>query len=290
MKNKNTMISIEQISINDVYMYQSERFNTNNHWKNNEQPSDYYNVLAKTKTCNWIQRLKSDYQTIDLDLDDFNWMKQAFMIGKFTGKFPSMYQYNLNQMIKKYQYLNNLFIDKKYFVRVNNVSLKYGLNGCGPYTEFKNIIESIVSSIDGHSPFNNPDALRIYLIPWVTIDDDKEFRVFCNNNTITAISQQNLYQTNQTIKINQDKNILINKWINIIVNYFNTNIHDVISDIGSYCMDIALIGDDDIPYFIELNSFGAEYAAGSALFHWIIDKEKLYDSRESNTIYFRYCG
>jgi hypothetical protein len=33
---------------------------------------------------------------------------------------------------------------------------------------------------------------------------------------------------------------------------------------------------DNEPYFIEINCFGKENAAGSALFHWIIDYDKLY--------------
>ncbi len=40
------------------------------------------------------------------------------------------------------------------------------------------------------------------------------------------------------------------------------------------------------PYFIEPNSFGKEYAAGSELFHWEIDEEILYGKKEK--IYFRY--
>jgi len=41
------------------------------------------------------------------------------------------------------------------------------------------------------------------------------------------------------------------------------------------------------PYFIEQNVFGKEYAAGSSLFHWIIDEEILYQ-KGTPVVYFRY--
>jgi hypothetical protein len=57
-----------------------------------------------------------------------------------------------------------------------------------------------------------------------------------------------------------------------------------INHISNYTIDLAVV--DSKIYFIELNSFGAEYAAGSALFHWIIDKEILYGN--TDRIEFRY--
>ena len=51
-------------------------------------------------------------------------------------------------------------------------------------------------------------------------------------------------------------------------------------------MDLSLIGPDDTPYFIEPNCFGKYYAAGSALFHWIHDHDKLHDT---SCVELRYC-
>ena len=50
-------------------------------------------------------------------------------------------------------------------------------------------------------------------------------------------------------------------------------------------IDLALL-ENDIPYFIELNSFGEEMAAGSACFHWILDNDILYGREDK--VYFRY--
>ena len=52
-------------------------------------------------------------------------------------------------------------------------------------------------------------------------------------------------------------------------------------------MDLVLVGDDEVPYFIEANSFGKLYASGSALYHWIYDHDTLH---ESDVIEFRYVN
>lgn len=72
-----------------------------------------------------------------------------------------------------------------------------------------------------------------------------------------------------------------------IVGYFEQNIKDKLVFMESYTMDLSLVGHDDTPYFIEPNTFGKEYAAGSSLFHWIYDHDTLHDSSE---IEFRYVN
>ena len=61
--------------------------------------------------------------------------------------------------------------------------------------------------------------------------------------------------------------------------------HKVISKkitwISNYTYDFAIINNNQ-PYLIELNSFGKEYAAGSALFHWILDEKILYNNSDNN--------
>jgi hypothetical protein len=99
----------------------------------------------------------------------------------------------VEELNKEYGYLfgeNN----KGFFVRVNNVSLKYGEHKEGPYNNIRNILESIVSCIGSHSPLRySTKHIDIYLIEWIDIKPEFEFRVFVHNNKITAISQQNIY-------------------------------------------------------------------------------------------------
>lgn len=52
-----------------------------------------------------------------------------------------------------------------YFAKVNNVSLKYGEHKEGPCYSFRQIFESIISSIRGHSPIKDDTTeLVIYFL------------------------------------------------------------------------------------------------------------------------------
>jgi hypothetical protein len=126
---------------------------------------------------------------------------------------------------------------------------------------------------------------------WIDILPEYEFRVFVYQNKITAISQQNLYSllldTNPNISSNTFE-LEIKKKLDIIVEYFYNTIVYKVDWINSYSIDIAIVNSQ--AYFIELNSFGKEYAAGSALFHWLLDESILFNKLETNenTIEFRY--
>lgn len=79
-----------------------------------------------------------------------------------------------------------------YFIRTENVSLKYGQHKTGPYFRIKEIIESLISSIKGHSPINDDTTeLVLYLIPFNDkINNFNEWRVFVNNSYFTTIVVQ----------------------------------------------------------------------------------------------------
>ena len=292
-------IVIEPISIDDVIANNPKRYNSNNH--SQIMPSDYYTILSNGNTSNWINKFKKGYIIIQIQMKDLDWMKKAHDIGKFTGKFPSMFQEELDIVLELYKDIDYIFKNgQKYFVRAERVSFKTGMHGPGPYTSLKQIFESLVTCTDNLCPLNmkytsmqplkniSEDYLKLYLMPWIEIDPDKEFIIFVYNNKITAISQQNIYRSNTILKPYQNiKNVIIKEWIQIITSYFETTIKSNITHTQNYTIDLAIL-DNDKPYFIEINSFGKDYAAGSALFHWIIDEDILLDTKLQNKIYFRY--
>ena len=124
---------------------------------------------------------------------------------------------------------------------------------------------------------------------------------FVNNNKITAISQQACYS-----KFKPDSNINLNYFVNInteslletyakiIIDYFESEIKNKILWSTSFTYDFSVYYNEITnklePYFIEPNSFGKEYAAGSSLFHWLLDEDKLYgiNSNSTTNIYMRY--
>jgi hypothetical protein len=179
----------------------------------------------------------------------------------------------------------------KYFIRGENVSLKYGMHKSGPYNTLKQIVESLISADISHSVINpTTKNIKLYLLKWINMDEFKEFRVFVHNKKITAISQQNCYQINRLLenKTNLEIELIVHNWIGIITDFFEFEIVDKI--VGSnYSMDIVLLNDDK-PYFIEINSFGKEYAAGSALFTWVDEKGENNDIMygKMSGVYFRY--
>ena len=71
-----------------------------------------------------------------------------------------------------------------------------------------------------------------------------------------------------------------------IKKFLETEIIPKISASITNCVcDVYVKGDNSI-HVIELNSFGYWQAAGSALFHWIHDKAKLYGEKECTYIRF----
>jgi len=283
----NVIVKIEKIDVEDVLLNNKDKYNNNNHWDNGK-PNDYYEVLAKSNTGNWIDAFHSNYKTITIDKYNLTWMKEAFQVGRFTGTFSKLFDEDLNDMLIEYkEQTDKLFDGTKYFIRTEKVSLKYGQHKEGPYTNFQSIIESMVTSIDGHTCFDNDDIeCKIYLMTWLEdFDFEKEFRIFVYKNHITAISQQNLFAHNKWLssKTNEELSKLVNK----IVTFFNNNIRDKIK-LDNFVMDLGLIGDDENPYFIEPNSFGKEYASGSSLFCWLNNYDELYNDTNTN-VSFRFA-
>jgi hypothetical protein len=273
---------IKPIQLTDIRLHGSDKYNSNNH---GNRPDDYDNILEQSSTKKWIHLFKPNYIKIVVNNPQHIYLcKLANKIGQITCNIPNLFLEDMEELCKYYE--GNIFDGTGFFVKVNNVSLKYGVHGLKPYYNMRSILESCVTCIKGHSPINpNTTQLDIYLLPYIQIDPINEFRVFVYNNKITCISQQNLYS------VLYDENTIqqIPEKLTIILEYFENVIKNKINWINNYSYDFAVI-ENNAPYFIEMNSFGREYAAGSALFHWILDEKILYNSFETgdNRVEFRY--
>ena len=319
-------ISIKAISITEVREFDKIKYNTNNHWVDNIRPNDYDEVIQNTHTNKWIYNFRKNEDITILEINakyDIYWMKKSFEIGSQTKRFPNQFIEDLEDMDTKFKILTSGIFDneRKWFIRSESVSLKEGIHGTGPYTNFKNVIESIVTCSRGHTAIK-PDVenqkIILYLTPWIQEFENKEtqeFRIFVCNNKITAISQQDLYKVNTYLdNLNEiERTEKINEWCNIILEYFENIIKTKITHLSSYVIDLALLKKNKNtvysgtyesyesyePYFIEINSFGKEYAAGSALFGWIQDEDVLYgrknnvdnqDNQDNQYLEFRYTS
>lgn len=282
---QNMEILITTKQLDHVWSHDKILYNTNNHYVDEKipQPEDYHIMSGKCHTKNWIDKFHTNYHKIIIPKEEISWMYKASKIGMITRKFSKLYEDELDELYNNYQ---NQFPEGRWFIRSEKVSLKEGQHGVGPYTDFRSMIESSVSSGCGHTVFNKDDEnITFYLFPWIDINPDKEFRIFVYNNNITAISAQHLYSINDwLVKLSNDQ---IKQVVNKIITYFNDNIRNKLEYIESYTMDLALVGSNNEPYFIEPNSFGKYYAAGSALYSWIYDHDTLHDS---SFIEIRYCN
>ena len=230
-----------------------------------------------------------------MDSWDLSWMKKAFEIGKISGRFPRMFEDEMEITCNKYRKHLEEWTKKElqkdiafpgWFVRSDKVSLKYGEFGAGPYKTIEEIVQAIVSTISGHECYNIEDtSCTIYLMNWLNLDPMKEFRIFIYQNQITCISDQNIYRINHKLADMHKKGEITNI-VHKISQYFEEHVKDKMSYIGSYVMDLGFVN-GEMPYFIEPNSFGAQYSSGSALFQWLNDHETIHDP---SFIEFRYCS
>jgi hypothetical protein len=288
-------VNIEVISLEDVKKYAKTKFNSNNHWKNDTKPDDYHKRSELAQTCHWIDKFKTSYVAINFPPAEFSWLKDAAATSIATGSYPSMYKGDLKDYLKRFGDPLGIFTQgKQYFVRSEDVSLKYGMYGVGPYSDLTKIIMSVVTCERGHEAIrtegsNLSTSLKLYLCPWVDIKLGKEFRIFVYNNKITAISQQHLYDINEYLaKLpKEEQTKIVTNWAKLINSYFENTIKRNITHLTEYTIDLALLENDE-PFFIEINCFGKEYAAGSSLFHWEVDEKILYDLDNKGIIHFRY--
>jgi len=273
------MYTIEPVLLSSVQNNPS-RYNVNND-RTHGRPEDYFDFGLKTQTSAWVDQFHSNYRVINIQA---YWLAKAAIPGGMAGIFPRTFSEELTEYLESMtKTFERVFDGTPYFVRSERTSLKYGVHGAGPYYDLKSIIESLITSIPDHSPLpREPGPVKLYLFPWLDINPDTEFRVFVYNGVITAISQQHLHGVNKSAS-----DEIIPSWLDCITRAFTGTIRDMISHLDTYTYDFAILRNGE-PYFIEINSFGAAYSAGSALFHWTIDREILTPERPDQQICFRY--
>ena len=247
-----------------------------NIWENDLIPADYHDVLSKTHFDKYIDLFHTNYKTISL-LGQFDWMKQASDLNNLTGTVSKLFDDDLEALDSLP--INSVFDNKPYFVRTNNVSLKTGLFGTGPFYTLREVVIGIITSSASHDPLNGSGIY--YLLPWIELEYFLEFRVFVYSRKITAISQQHLYE----IPPNPISDDSYREYIKRLDTFFNTVVKHKIN-LDTYSFDVGFTKDNKV-YFIEANTFGATYAAGSSLFHWKNDSELLGSDKSGITVRVR---
>lgn len=293
-------IVVDTVELDDINRDKERdipRYNTSNHWEyeNSDRPDDYEDVEDAVTGKYWMQPLKKDYQQFAVNKGDVTALRQAQGAYHLLGRLPEITREDIADIAAKpcYKELRDLLINGSCFVRTDFTSLKCGAHENKVYKQLSEVFESIVSSPRNHSPLgrvNREDTLTLYLIPWIDINPDFEFRVFVNNKVVTAISQQNIYQKNEALcKLSKDERTeKIGGLVQVILDYYDNKI---INHVATCVMDMAvMINDSDemSVYFIELNPFGKDYTSGAAAYSWVEDADKVYGKVGEKTINFRY--
>lgn len=288
-----TAVVVDRLSQDHIYA-NMQLYNTNNLWADQHvaRPDDYVTTIDRAMTNRWIH---PDTPSITLDRSDVKWMAKAAHIGMMTGRPSPLYKDELMAAVAKYEaqipdYAN--VSPSGWFIRTNRVSLKNGIHGVGPYTSMKNILESCITSNSGHECVSERDVVdgappfKLYFVGWVAIV--QEFRVFVYQNRISAISTQHYSEINDWMCKMTDAEIAHNV-AHKIETYFREKLRDRLAGIvgPNYTMDIAFLENGSV-YFIEPNSFGANYAAGSAAFNWVYDHDALHRETDTDPIHVKF--
>lgn len=298
---ENPQVVIEGIHYDHVRQYNKRLYNSNNHWPLEQRPADYDVVIAKCNMSEWLSEFRAPgtYRTMELPIQ--SWIREANRLGQQTGQISQLYYEDLNDYCAKYEprlEFAELFTPEAlakvgggYFVRSNSVSLKNGIHGPGPYTNLRKIVESLITCNAGHNPMSDSPpgtlTLQLTLFPWLDIQD--EYRVFIHNRRVTAISQQDLGTPHPVMAQTDEPAEYASMVTTKILEECSRSVIPWLERTGrdSVTLDFAFIGSTMEPFIVEFNPFGPEHAAGSSLFHWELNWDKL-SASIGNPVYFRF--
>ena len=263
--------------------------------------------------------------------NDFNYVvrmiQQQIPKEYLASKNVNLHSNTLDEKKQESTEIDPDLLGKDYFVRLDDCSPKDtfvdDVNGIGPFHNVSKIVQSIVTSKrcvqalqskyyilqkeirSSHDHDHNTNNLKqekvkekcsyLWLILWRDdISEENEFRCFVRDGRLNAISQylwfknfdwfDNVDKQRLLVPIaNKVQELIDNQLINVLplkLNDFVLDIHVTIKDESKFVVEI-----------IELNSFGAQLAAGAGLFHWINDYNQLYGLQHcQNKVEIRVFG
>mmetsp|Transcript_177450 Transcript_177450/g.562963 ORF Transcript_177450/g.562963 Transcript_177450/m.562963 type:complete len:143 (-) Transcript_177450:67-495(-) len=112
------------------------------------------------------------------------------------------------------------------------------------------------------------------------VTTDRELRVFVRERRVTAMSQYDCLKMSTVFGPMDDRQLA--KVARDVDTFHQDHVAErwqAVQGTPSYVMDVEYIADaSSAPCvrLIELNCFGAELAAGSALFHWLRDEDEMH--------------
>lgn len=153
-----------------------------------------------------------------------------------------------------------------YFVRLSSTSGKNEV-AIRPLYNADEVIKHITSNkLFVFQEYDTDKESYLVIMPWREIDERYEFRIFVSQGKLTGASIQKWFDL---IQHSQEELEICEEVLNNIpfLDSFESK---------TYIADVTVDIDTKQCHLIELNPFGAHCGAGSSLFHWVTDYDKLH--------------
>lgn len=233
----------------------------------------YYSQSWRNK---WEDIKENTHKAIIVPLtsEEINILVEAGRIGIVTLKRPSLFEEELIALEEKIN--EKITSTEGLFVRINQCSTKDGMYGVNPVFTAREIVNGIITSHRCFYNLKNYTENNIFIVPWDKNwhENGHEWRVFCFKGKITAISQHNLLSI-YSLSL-EDCETLIPKITKFCQSVISSMREKVPENEGNWVIDVVSFSKEKNIELVELNTFGAELPAGSALFDWNKDYEQLY--------------
>ena len=273
-------MTLKLLAINKEQLTDKNRYNTNNHhdidWTYGHIISidEYEQLMSHSYRDKWAHLQKVDgiitHEFTKAEVKILCETRSAL----YTGKRPGSLKEELDDIESRMPDLTN----NQYFCRLNQCSPKDGLYKEGPFTDNAKALDSIISSLRSNKELERCKKAEsgnlVYFIPWRTEWKNWfEFRVFVYHNKVTAISQYNWSRNLGLV------NYPLQQWGKNIIEFCEKIVIEMPNTTeGNWVIDVIVDPNTNNVELVEFNCFGAELAAGSALFGWIQDRDILYSN------------
>lgn len=292
-------VSVMEYKVERVFVHRLARYNTTNY------PREKGPVEADV-----LEALSKDYGTehtrtnLDRYMHDVNYhvdftytftdveaaiLARYAKVGAFTGKIPKSTPDgpdNADDLQEVARRLNSELGEKisssQWFFRFSASSPKDG-SAKFPVSNTRSVIQQIVTSRRANQSLENGNRILYFVRYRHDWDPNREFRVFVRKGVVTAISQ---YASNHSYWSEYTDEALGNL-AKMITEFCGNIIRRVPFGSLDFTIDVIVNGELTTIELVEINSFGYWMAAGSCLFDWLDDYDKLYGRGNSPAVHLR---
>ena len=266
-----------------------DNFNTNNHEKHpndvEAMNKDYKKEIFKTHLSNYMDLINYPVEwTYTFTQNETKLLSDICKIGIQVLRRPKIFSDEIEQIVDR---VNKNWVNGEWFVRSDSASPKDSMIKF-PYRNPTELIDGIITSrrfylgVLDNIQFGKETVL--YFVKYGTNwNIERELRCFVRNKKLTAISQYDWFRYGFFCHLSEPELKRIAENVDLLVCDIVDKITEKI-ETDDFVVDL-YVNDDGSLKIVELNSFGYWLASGSALFHWITDKDKLYN--DLGNIYFR---